>query len=75
MSYTHSCLKCKVSYLSDDPDPYLCDRCIQDRRAVAAAIDEKFNKIVREPVESELQRFDKLNKGFKGFVNSRDLGI
>lgn len=40
--YMHSCLKCGGQYTDEDPDPYYCSPCNEERkRIVAKEIDAK----------------------------------
>lgn len=66
--YTHSCIKgCGAAYQTEDPEPYYCSACNQERILIAAEIDAKRPKgpIAKSP--SELEIFDASPK-VKGFV-------
>lgn len=69
-----SCVKCKKSYQSEEPDDYFCEDCNKTRKQIADEIDAKFANRPKKKVVSELQQFDALAK-IKGFANARDLGI
>jgi len=69
---THSCIKCKATYVDNDPEPYYCSPCNEERKRAAADIDAKRANIIAEPSVSALQQFDSLPK-INGFVDSRYL--
>ena len=58
MSYELKCLKCTSIYQSEDDEPYLCDKCLNNRKKIAEELDKKFSTIQREPVRSELQEIE-----------------
>lgn len=72
-----SCVKCKKEYQSKEPDDFYCEDCNKIRLQVAKEIDAKFANRPKRKVVSDLQQFDALakDKGTKGFVNAKDLGI
>jgi len=72
---THSCIKCKTPYVSEDADPYLCEACIRTRKQIAAEIDAKFaNRKVEHPV-SRFTEKDLVGKNGRIFFSAKDLGI
>ena len=76
MAFNVSCIKCKSQYESPDPDPYYCPVCYAEKQELAKEIDKKLSmRGPKRPVESELQRFDKMKKVGGIAVNIRDLGI
>lgn len=56
--HTLSCIKCSSKYESQDPDPYYCKPCNDERKALAATIDAKMAGRPKKPVMSELQAYD-----------------
>lgn len=76
-SYKVHCIKCKKQYESVEPDAYYCEDCFKVKKQVAAEIDAKFANRPRKEVVSDLQNFDAIAKqrGVKGFVSAKDLGI
>ena len=69
-TFKHKCIKpsCSNTYEDNDPDPYYCSACIEVKKAIAEKIDKQFAGIPKIPVESELQKYDRL-KDERGFVN------
>mgnify|MGYP003395795602 CR=1 FL=1 len=57
-----SCIKCKAIYETEDPDPYLCVPCNEERLRIAAEIDKKFAGRIREPANN----FEKLVETMSG---------
>lgn len=75
----HQCIKCKNKYEDSDEDDYLCDLCRTERQRIAKEIDAKRAGRISEPVESELQQYDRQlrearEKGGR-FPSIHDLGI
>ena len=70
MAYSVKCLNCGNEYMDEDPDPYYCPPCKEERKKLAAQIDAKI-KPQKESI-SGLQQFDALPK-VGGFVNSKYL--
>ena len=66
----HKCIKpsCPNTYEDNDPDPYYCPTCNEAKKVIAKKIDAQFAGIPRKPVESDLQKYDRL-KDDRGFVN------
>jgi len=46
------CIKCRTPYETNDPDPYLCDPCLKERKALAEEIDKKMAGRSIEPVNN-----------------------
>jgi len=66
--YKLSCIKCLAQYESNDPDPYLCVPCNEERLRIAKEVDLKFaGRIVDEP-----QGFEALEKSVGKTVMSPD---
>ena len=58
---TLTCIKpgCGKLYKSEDPDPYYCEICNQERKALAAEIDKKLAGVVStRQVTTPLQEFE-----------------
>lgn len=81
-TFTHKCIKCGEQYSSDEPDPYYCIACNEQRLVIAKEVEAKLAR--KGPVEktpSDLEMFDAIAKqkgGVRGgatFVNVKDLGI
>lgn len=65
--FNHSCIKCHVQYNSDEEEPYYCETCLVEKKAIAKSIDEKMQgRPKKEPV-SALDAYDASPK-FKGFM-------
>lgn len=77
MKYQHLCIKCKIKYDSDEPDPYYCESCLAFSKKIAEEVDRKLSARPRREHKSGLQVFDELAKtrGQRGFVHYKDLGI
>jgi len=77
MLYKHQCIKCKIQYDTDDPDPYYCEGCHKSVKQIAEEVDKKLAMKPKKEVKSDLKIFDELaqTRGVKGFVNYKDLGI
>jgi uncharacterized Zn ribbon protein len=69
---THPCIKCTTKYETTDPDAYLCPKCLDEKKAIAAEIDKKFASIPRKEVFTPLQAYDAAKK-IRGFVSARDI--
>ncbi len=39
--YTHSCVRCGAHYQDEDPDPYYCTPCNEERKRIAKEVDSK----------------------------------
>ena len=76
MAYTHSCIKCKTKYQSDDSDAYLCESCNEERKRIAEEVDKKMAGRTPRNVKSDLQvYYETIEKNGGKFVNIKDLGI
>lgn len=74
MKYKPTCIKCKEKYDSDEPDDYYCLPCNKEKLKIAEKVDKQIASLPsKRKQQSDLQRYDEINKG--GFVNVRDLGI
>lgn len=71
--FTPVCIKCREKYDSPEPDDYYCANCLAEKNAIAQVVDEKLKGRPRKVIETDLQRYDRLNKG--GFVKIQDMGI
>lgn len=69
MSFSHSCIKCKQKYDSEEPDAYYCAACNETRLKIAAEVDKKLVKPRRE-TKSLLQEYDEAPK-VRGFMMTR----
>lgn len=58
----HECVKCKAPYQDQDPEPYLCASCLEEKKAIAAQIDAQFASRPRVTPKSDLQMFDETGK-------------
>lgn len=79
-TYQHKCLKCSEPYTDTDPEVYYCEKCKEERKALAKTIDEKLaHRISKRNVKSELQIFNEIAQSRGGrnnnFVRASDLGI
>lgn len=75
--YTNSCIKCSEKYEDDDPEPYYCNSCNEERKRIAEEIDKKMKNMPSERQgKSSFQEYEEIRK-IKGtpFVNIKDLGI
>lgn len=45
--YQHTCA-CGNKYQDDDPDLYICEKCVEKRKSIAAKVDQK---IAQRPSE------------------------
>lgn len=73
---TLQCIKCQAQYQSEDPEPYYCQSCEEEKKAIAKEIDKKMAGRVSKRAKSDLQMFDEIAKA-RGthFVNIKDMGI
>lgn len=76
----HTCIKpkCGKVYNDDDPDPYYCSDCQQEKVRIIAKMERNF--VPSETIQSDLQRFDDVAKVFSSpdgrkisFAKVRDL--
>lgn len=61
MSYKHTCIKpgCGKQYDDEDPDPYYCTACNEQRLVIAQAIEAKYPVTVGQPKSmSDLEIYD-----------------
>jgi len=66
--HTLSCIKCRASYQSEDPDPYYCSPCNEQRKAVAAQVEATIgNRPSKKKVMSGLQEYEAAPK-VRGFM-------
>ena len=72
--FKHKCIKpsCPNIYEDSDPDAYYCQSCNVAKKIIADQINSKFAGLPNVPVESELQKYDRL-KDASGFVNFKML--
>jgi len=38
---SHSCIKCRETYKTEDDDAYYCEACIEEKNRIAEQIDKK----------------------------------
>lgn len=79
------CIKCKVSYTSEDEEAYLCASCLEEKNLIAKELDKKYSTVGQTPagMVTEMEAIAKERGGYyedgKGnsrvFVNVRDLGL
>ena len=57
--YKHTCIKtsCGNNYTSNDPDPYLCSKCLEEKNKIARQIDAKFAHLYKDQPKSEYAEF------------------
>ena len=60
--FSHKCLKCKMGYQDSDPDEYLCPKCIEAKKAIAAQIDAQFASRPHVTPTSALQEHERNGK-------------
>jgi uncharacterized Zn ribbon protein len=58
MEYKHKCLKCHTDYTDHDPEPYFCESCIAERKAIAAQIDATVGNRPRKEAVSDFKQFE-----------------
>lgn len=58
----HQCIKCKAAYQDSDPDAYLCEKCTEAKKAIAAQIDAQFAGRVSSKPTSALQEHERNGK-------------
>lgn len=64
--FSHSCLKCGTPYQDQDPDPYYCAKCIEERKAIAKKVDAQMKmRQSRRPTVSNLQAYNAEARFFK----------
>ena len=67
---THSCIKCGSQYHDEEPEAYYCDKCLAEKRAIAAQVDAKMSRISRRETMTPLQEYDAATK-VRGFMQVR----
>jgi hypothetical protein len=69
MTMTHTCIKpgCGIRYEDEDPEPYYCASCNEQRKILAKEIDAKATAIPKRPAMSALAEYDASPK-VRGFV-------
>ena len=71
----HICIKpgCGVSYEDNDPDPYYCSSCNEQRKVIAAEIDAK--RMINPPTQPTPHFSEKDFVGRNGriFFNAKDI--
>lgn len=55
---THSCIKCKAQYQSEDEDAYYCDPCNVERLEIAKKIDATIGSRPQKKHMSMIQQYD-----------------
>lgn len=65
--HTHKCVKCGVAYQDQDPEPYYCPPCNDERKKLATEIDKKMAGRVSTKPRSLLQEYDAMPK-VNGFM-------
>ncbi len=56
--FEKNCLKCNALYRDFDPDPYWCEVCNAERKAIAREIDKKVGSTVGQRPNSGFQSLD-----------------
>ncbi len=69
-----NCIKCGTPYKSEDPDPYFCEPCNEQKKLIAKEVDKKISTKIRKPTMSGLQQYD-LARGKSPFPSIKSLGI
>jgi hypothetical protein len=72
--YSHNCIKCSLEYKSNEPDPYYCDSCLEQKKIIAKEVDKKIASIPKKQTVSDLQLYDQA-KGGSRFPSIKKLGI
>ena len=67
MQYSHKCQKCGASYQDNDPEPYFCAVCNDERKRLAKEVDAKMAGHVSKRTYSPLKAYDDILKK-RGFV-------
>ncbi len=74
--HTLNCIKCSTQYVSADSDPYYCESCNEQKKAIAREVDKKLAGRISRNSKSDLQIYDEIRKARGSqFVNINDLGI
>lgn len=60
--FLKTCLKCNADYRDNDPDPYWCESCNAERKALAREIDRKVGSTVGQRPTSGFQNLDAQGK-------------
>ena len=56
-SFRFPCIKCSAPYSTNDPEPYYCENCVEEKQLIAEKIDKKF-KTTSVNVTSDFQAFE-----------------
>lgn len=67
MQYPHNCIKCGDKYSDDDPDAYFCEKCIEERKVIAAQVDRNIARLPKRQAKSMLQQYEEAPK-VRGFM-------
>lgn len=60
--FLKNCIKCSAQYRDSDPDPYWCESCNAERKALAREIDRKVGSTVGQRPTSGFQSLDAQGK-------------
>lgn len=60
--FLKTCVKCNTEYRDNDPDPYWCESCNAERKALAKEIDRKVGSTVGQSPTSGFQSLDAQGK-------------
>ena len=68
---THSCIKpaCVARYESEDPEPYYCPSCNEQRLVIAKEIDAKMAGRPKKEVRGIFSQKDFVGKNGRSFFN------
>lgn len=75
---TWKCIKpsCGKEYQSADAEAYYCESCLEEKKAVASAVDARIGSRPRKEIKSELKVYDEISRSQGGkFPNIKSLGI
>ena len=74
--FTHSCIKCHTKYEDSDPEPYYCQSCNEQRKAIAAEVDAKLANRGSKKIKTDLQLYMENQQRTGGkFISSKIFGI
>ena len=70
----HHCIKptCGKEYKDNDEEAYYCPSCLEERKAIAAKLDQQFATRGRKEVSSDLKEFEASARVFKD-QNGREI--
>lgn len=59
---THNCIKCNVSYPSNEEDAYYCPKCEKEKKVIAAKVDAQMANRPKKQPKSSIQAYDEAVK-------------